>query len=645
MATITVHVFLTANIPDATYIWGDVQDIVVSSAYKNISSVSNSVVSIGNQIISKIETNISSFVELSAVADDYSPPIYSYSDGNITNQVIEQKEKSSIFKQKIIGIISDFTNNSSSKANSVANNTTAESVIYNPTAQQATYSFQWLSINFEDFNIEKLIVSFASLQNLLFLFDYIYRTLKTIKLVRKYWNKSAAKFPVIDLSYDNNSRKKRAHFLSTIVPPEVIGGFKLLMEVLPFIYVQLLLVAAFSFMVLYAVMVLYVPAYYSYVGGCVQGTANNTYLSSKMYPLAYNYASSSGNSNLAEKISQYNSDVQSRCSKNSISSQQTYNQYVATLKSLNSSFNDDISNRDLLSTCVNMGTMALNFESGCCAMYGNVSAVTNYYTQSGICSSSSIANSTGDYSCPVYKDAISSQIYHPYKPPEAYLRRPEDLCRRGAALGDLSPVRVDFNCTLLPTCSTTCEGPDNQVISRSSKVGHHHHHHHHHQYYRYRFIRRYPVQTCSCTVEWFVHSNIMQSLLSVWVYLLMNMARALTIKGMIIIFWKAITPKIFDFLGSCDKNGQPIDIRDTAKTAGKINVDETNVEDGDTAAGQAKVAIDNISIKVKLDRAIYRHERKGWMYLVIGLLLNSLWMLPLYYIQSNINYSSTTTGF
>jgi len=127
----------------------------------------------------------------------------------------------------------------------------------------------------------------------------------------------------------------------------------------------------------------------------------------------------------------------------------------------------------------------------------------------------------------------------------------------------------------------------------------------------------------------------MQTLLGVWVYLLMNVARVLSIQGLLIVFWKAISPKIFDYIASCDKNGRPIDSVNGTSQA----VNQTDVECG-IAASRGAAAPSDVLIKVRLESAIYRYETKGWIYLILGLLMNALWMLPLYYVQSTINYSS-----
>jgi len=205
----------------------------------------------------------------------------------------------------------------------------------------------------------------------------------------------------------------------------------------------------------------------------VQNVANNTYISSKVYPLVYNYASSSGNSNLASKISKYNSDAQSVCSKHSITAQQSYNDYTTTIALLNSSFQNDISNKKLLSTCVHMETMEKDFKKGCCDLFSTSSALANYYQDTSVCSiDSANSSSSHDYDCPVYKDPINSQNYYPYKPPLDYLQEPAYCSLESISGGSwmTSPVSVDFNCSMLPSCAITCGGPDSQVIRRSSKV-------------------------------------------------------------------------------------------------------------------------------------------------------------------------------
>ena len=232
------------------------------------------------------------------------------------------------------------------------------------------YTFSYASFSSSHVNLAILLESFLTLQGVLYLFDYVYRTLQTVKLIATFWGKGVVSLPVTDL------RPKK---------PEIgTKWFKYIsyfLKLWPFFSLQILLIAIFVVVVVWGVagenaylsdsvvlcsggtkscihllqhtsqcychcsqssflpgvpnLAVFVPEYHSYVGTCVHHTANNTYLSRNLDSLAFNYASSDGNSAVARGISRYNALSSEYCSANAAGSLQVYTTLLNQLYSHN----------------------------------------------------------------------------------------------------------------------------------------------------------------------------------------------------------------------------------------------------------------------------------------------------------------------
>lgn len=77
----------------------------------------------------------------------------------------------------------------------------------------------------------------------------------------------------------------------------------------------------------------YVPIYNEYVAACVEHTRNDTFLTSNLYSIAYNYASEDGNTNAYDGVDNYNIMYTDHCSTYSSQTQKQLNSETLTFQS------------------------------------------------------------------------------------------------------------------------------------------------------------------------------------------------------------------------------------------------------------------------------------------------------------------------
>lgn len=76
----------------------------------------------------------------------------------------------------------------------------------------------------------------------------------------------------------------------------------------------------------------------------------------------------------------------------------------------------------------------------------------------------------------------------------------------------------------------TCKGPNRVIIDTVTK-------------------------RCSCMVEWLVFSHALQVVMALLVYLLLNSSRILLSRGLVMVFWRLLSPDLFQCIGTCTQDG------------------------------------------------------------------------------------------
>lgn len=204
-------------------------------------------------------------------------------------------------------------------------------------------SFATFSGTSIDFTL--LIQSVLAVQTLLFLFDYIYRTFQTVRIVSKFWRRGSVQLPMVDLR--NTYDIADAWFVC----------IARVFDMLPFVSLQLLWLAMLVILIiwgfagecylqvvrvtfklsvpctdfylhlwvqLFPAAAVFVPEYTSYVSTCVEHSQNNTFVSRNLYAVAYNYASSEGSGVISRGLGEYNIQSGVYCTGSAASSLQVY---------------------------------------------------------------------------------------------------------------------------------------------------------------------------------------------------------------------------------------------------------------------------------------------------------------------------------
>jgi hypothetical protein len=261
-------------------------------------------------------------------------------------------------------------------------------------------------------------------------------------LIKKFVGKSAVDLPYVDLRSN------------------VLGGgsqwwsyFYYASELLPFIYIQLLMLIGFIGFCAYIVVAVYVPEYNSYAEGCVHNTKNETFISAKLFSLAFNYAASDGNSQLTKGMQAYNTQSSNYCVENQGNSANVYNNYLQAVSNTNQSFQSDVSSMSVLSACVDTAAIGFMFQAACCSSY----ATAGYFQDLSLrtrCEATG-SSSSGQLKCPLDTGG------QPYKPPGDYMN--DTTCSNQAFQVKLEDAvsykrKSTFDCTALPVCEISCGG-------------------------------------------------------------------------------------------------------------------------------------------------------------------------------------------
>jgi hypothetical protein len=147
--------------------------------------------------------------------DDYSPPAYAHEQANSTAEVARAHDVTSqSYLHDLTEHIANLTSalqfeesppNSSSVFNLVAD--TSESAA----SMQSDHSFSFQSMNlFDNLDFLNLLDQFGDINQLFVWMDIIFRIFQTVRMVRKYWDKSAVSLPVVDMTQHQRGVEKGA---------------------------------------------------------------------------------------------------------------------------------------------------------------------------------------------------------------------------------------------------------------------------------------------------------------------------------------------------------------------------------------------------------------------------------------------------
>jgi len=291
----------------------------------------------------------------------------------------------------------------------------------NSTLQQTLNSLSSLqtssnvSFNFQDFDSDVQLDTALDVINaiifIIYLVDYLWRALMTIRLIVKYWTASDLGLPVVDVR-DNSISGKGTPLREKLA--------RLMVSTYMFYF------WAFIFFIIGLMIVMnsYAPVYTSYREGCVDSN-NGTSLSRNAYSFGYNIASSKGDDQLAQGLASYETSRAGTCSKYDADTTNTL-----------------VTDADLLDAAKRNHRLAaerLELFSKC-----------------------------------VDKDATgwtNSDFLQKFARNEPFVTISRTIACRQTEIYNKTLIDSRFNCTQLPACVQTCTGPNEALIEAATYSG------------------------------------------------------------------------------------------------------------------------------------------------------------------------------
>jgi len=318
----------------------------------------------------------------------------------------------------------------------------------------------------------------SSLTYLLVIFivaDYVYRSISSFIIIFKYYNMAAIGLPVIDVREFKHSKSQNVSYKcyrGLTHPGCMVCGC-----------------AFVGIFVIAALIGLYIPMYQSYQEGCVKNTKDGTMITRTAYSFAYNYAASDYNDDLVDGLRKYDQDRSGRCADYGSASASLQAQSEASMATATEQYDQILSQLVLFDACIN----------------GNSSEFPDAVTL-----------------------GVTADAY-PFSAGEIAMRLDcEIVGDYGYDANEFS--NAVFDCSRLPICDMTCDGPDKAAMYAATKEA-------------------------GCQSEWTVHSGLFRTALALLVYVCINVSRLVIMEALIRLAWRALTRRGFEFRATCDRMG------------------------------------------------------------------------------------------
>lgn len=249
-------------------------------------------------------------------------------------------------------------------------------------------------------------------------------------------------------------------------------------------------------LIVIAVISLYVPLVNSYVEGCVTSDSG-TFMSNNTYSAIYNGAGYYGNKDVVKSLKNYDVNRGKGCGTIMEDISENYIASSAQIELVRASFGKSYESLNRIEQCIDPG------------IWNDTSV-----------------QQVGKSELEVYQDITGlAEILTFVTPAECQLSH----------LGTLELDDQPLNCTAeIPLCSYDCPGPDAYLLKQSSSKS-------------------------VCYGEYFLHSFILRIFCTVVVYIFWNLSRMLLMNGIVMLYWRALTPKGFEYLGTCDRDGNVLE--------------------------------------------------------------------------------------
>jgi len=446
-------------------------------------------------------------------------------------------------------------------------------------------------------DIDMLTIGVSRLVNLLLLLDIAYRIFKTCYYIRKFWSRAGLFIPAVDV------RQDRAQFK---LPTSgggggggdssgSGGGACCVGCLLAPCWGALLCVALAGFVVVNLAL-LYIPVVQEYSLVCVQGQGNDTFLTGNMNSVAYNYAAEAGNEDLIDGLEAYAVRSADYCGayKTFTAEQQADDELtLADLKASQSAMRDDLY---LMDGCINTTLMDGLFERACCDVDGGSSS--GY----GSCSDLSDSGGSSAVGASVYLDAMN--LTCPRDSSGVPYRRLSSLIDASGTRGGGASAQActtdpadwvledaRFECSALPTCDVTCDGPNAPLLEAAT-------------------------EQCGCSSEWLMHTWWAQVAGACVVYVVLNFSRLTVMSAVCRLCWRWMSPNCFTYRATMTLDGHYLG-----------------------APWSGKYPTFKKLLSTELKDTLKSYERKAWLMLIAGIGVNYVWISYfLYFSDSKLYY-------
>jgi len=532
---------------------------------------------------------------------DYDPPAYKH-DSNASTERVRQEEDSRAFQAVLDSVLlggGQVFGTAAHATEVVSNASSGEtwSSLRNSSLSTATQISSWNLLS-QDWmphvDVEELRRTFASIQQVLYVMDTLYRICQSLVLVTKHWQGMAANLPPVPLkSLDTKIGAATIGGTGSGGGGSIAGrlsGAIQFVTISPVLSLYVVLSLALVLLLCMTLLTLYVPMYETYSDVCAGGSYMDavqawkyndtssdlsvTGLSSVLFHSSVDYARSSGQQALAEGLPAHDLAASDRCSSYTGQGidEVEYWSLAEHGNSIEDEYNGCINTVQNVHAAVNMTAMdnAL-FESG-----------SNHHLQS----------------LP-WLDVLRGDRFAPLEP-------------------------GFFDCTALSSCISTCDGPDLQNIFRGASH-------------------------TACITEWRLHAVVSQTSLAIIIFICINLSRVMFCKGMFTVLWRRLKSGTFLVVGECKEDGQlilerpPNQKREQVKEGQDSDMmEEMKYSDSDVlgAGEEERSRADRTSgiLRQRVQRLTQSTVVMGWIYIVLALVVNVPWVLLIKATKSALHY-------
>jgi len=425
---------------------------------------------------------------------DYNPPPI-----DPDTAVQEHSQKSDEFERDMAVTLDAFDESRNANANASATdyrplfstNVSASDLV------RSAVNTKWLNYEtFQDAGIQmdEMLAWFSRIWALFETFDTIWRVLQTVRILRRFWGRSALSVAPIDMTTDADSKSRATAKISN---PMVTAATFLSHPI-----VIAAVVVIFAFVIGSVLLSFYMIPFGLYVDHCTAscrkpgGVCDGTFIARNAYSLAYNFATNEGNSLRLSGIDEYEIRRAEYCASHGERSVQ-----------------DEQRTREDYSAIA---------ESHCRAQ-AEVALMDKCYDTAVI---------DADFRAGLVLDVNGA----PFAPVATILAEP--ACEQALCNATLDEDGT-FNCDVLPECELHCDDLTDNEGNQGSGA-----------------IELFTLSRSSmCTAQHWAHSIVVRNAFVFVIWVFVNIGRIILLAGVVRVSWESLNSGYFAYLGTCKHDG------------------------------------------------------------------------------------------